>query len=58
MIWKMLTIHTTDGQIFQADINVIRKSQTLTDMLNQEKSQIEENKTLQINIQAVDMVKV
>ena len=58
MIWKMFTIHTTDGQTFQADINVIRKSQTLTDMLNQIESQTEENKTLQINIQADDMVKV
>ena len=54
----MFTIHTTDGQTFQVDINVIRKSLTLTDMLNQIESQTEENKTLQINIQADDMVKV
>ena len=58
MIWKMFTIHTADGQTFQVDINVIRKSLTLTDMLNQIESQTEENKTLQINIQADDMVKV
>ena len=58
MIWKMFTIHTTDGQTFQVDINVIRKSLTLTDMLNQIESQTEENKNLQINIQADDMVKV